>query len=446
MLDRLTGFVDALRAGGIPVSTSEAADASLALKEIEWDSRSRFRTALFSSTVKSPAHRDAFNILFDVYFPESPGDHELRLHEESEDLIADLADALSEGDLVRLEALLREAVDRFAGMIPGRPVGGRYYQWKVEQALGLDALRGAIAEALADGSLTEGSPLALLLGREEAAGLIAELRRRLERIIRTRLVAERGPEAMARALARPLPEEIDFLQATGEDLAEMRRTVAALARRLAARLSYRHHHGGRGRLDFRRTIRASLQTGGVPVSPRFRRRTQRAELVVLCDLSGSVAAFSRFALMLLYALSQHFRKIRSFAFVDAIDEVTHFFEGSDLDGAAKRLRAEANVVWLDGHSDYGRCFARFVTDYPDALTPHATVLVLGDARSNFRAPEEWTIHQIANRTRRAYLLNPEPRRHWNTGDSIVGKYESAFDAVIEVRNLRQLAAFVERIG
>ncbi|MBW3587836.1 MAG: VWA domain-containing protein [Actinobacteria bacterium] len=459
MIDRLTAFVDRLRQVGVPVSTSEVIDASTALSFISWSERSVFRSALAATLIKNGTHRPVFETLFDIYFPQMVG--ELQQEPDSEqpsskndakpldDMTSEVLEALLRMDLELLDRLAEEAIARYAGMMPGRPVGGRYYQWKVEQALDMNAITERLTQMLGGsgpGGETAGSVLTALLAREDATARMGELRRRIERIIRGRLISDRGPEAMARALSRPLPEEVEFLQATSEDLAEMKRTIAAMSRRLAARLAYKHHRTKRGRIDFRKTIRRSLETGGTPLEPKYRHRTNRPDLIVMCDVSGSVASFSRFALSLLYALSQHFRKIRSFAFVDAIDEVTHFFEQAEMEEAARRVRTEANVVWLDGHSDYGHAFSQFLQRYGDALSPKTTVLVLGDARSNFRDPLAERLHEIRDRVRKLYFLNPEPHRHWDTGDSIVSKYSPVCDGVFEVRNLRQLAQFIERIG
>jgi uncharacterized protein len=459
MLERIVGFVDRLRMVGVPVSTSEAIDASHALGLVDWTDRENFRSTLATTMVKSSAHRPAFDSLFDIYFPHAPGDalddgapedKEQSQKQFPDDMTAELLDALMKMDLGQLDELAAEAIRRYASMEPGRPVGGRYYQWRVEQALRMNELGEALAQRLGAGAAgSAGAPgLAMQsrLAEEDAKGRIAELRRRIERLIRARLVAERGPEAMARAVVRPLPEEVEFLQASSDDLAEMRRTVAILARRLASRLAYKHHQTRRGRLDFRRTIRKSLETGGTPLVPKMRHRTHRPEIVMLCDVSGSVAAFSRFALALLYTMSQHFRKVRSFAFVDTIDEVTQFFTQTDFTDALRRIREEAEVVWMDGHSDYGHSFREFIKRYPDAMTPRTTVLLLGDCRSNFRGPEAAVLHEIRSRSRKLYLLNPEPHRHWDTGDSIVRAYEQACDGVHECRNLRQLAEFIERIA
>ncbi len=453
MIDRVTGFVDRLRLLGVGVSTSETIDAVAALKVVEWQRREDFRQAMASTLIKNSSHRPLFDSLFDIWFPSGPaGAWDDSSTDEAPIGKADFLEALFRGDCDRLDVLAERVIRQFAGMERGRPVGGRYYMWKVEEALRLEELQLALEGMLGQGAGGAGgsggetvSGLSARLASDEAKSRIAEVRRRIEEKIRLRLIEDRGPEAMARALLRPLPEEVDFLQASSAELAEMKRTVAIFSRRLAARLSYRHHHTKRGRPDFRRTIRRSLETGGVPIAPRFRHRITRPEIVVICDVSGSVAAFSRFALMLLYALKEHFRKVRSFAFVDGVDEVTLFFENAELEEATRRIRTEAKVVWLDGHSDYGHCLKEFVLRYKDALTPRATVLILGDLRSNFRAPEAWALSEIRERSRRLHILNPEPQRHWDTGDSIVRHYAGLADSVHECRNLRQLGQFIEAL-
>ena len=144
--------------------------------------------------------------------------------------------------------------------------------------------------------------------------------------------------------------------------------------------------GREGRLDFRKTVRASLGTGGVPVVTHHRpRKVHKPELVVLCDVSGSVAGFSHFTLMLTQALREHFTGVRAFAFVDTTDEVTRFFRpGADVVDAVARIGREADVVGFDGHSDYGTAFEVFADRWPSAVGPKTSLLVLGDGRTNYR--------------------------------------------------------------
>ncbi|MFY9587045.1 MAG: VWA domain-containing protein, partial [Actinomycetota bacterium] len=202
----------------------------------------------------------------------------------------------------------------------------------------------------------------------------------------------------------------------------------------------------RGRLDVRKTMRHSLSTGGVPFDTRYRHRTiHKPELFLLCDISGSVSAFARFTLMFVHAFQSQFSRVRSFVFVDTLDEVTHFFDSEDFVEAIDKMQAEANVVWLDGHSDYGTSLERFWQNYGEGVGPRASVLVLGDARNNYRSSQAWVLKALKQKARRVFWLNPEPVRYWDTGDSIASEYARHADGMIEVRNLRQLEEFISRV-
>ena len=190
-----------------------------------------------------------------------------------------------------------------------------------------------------------------------------------------------------------------------------------------------------------------LSYGGVPAEPKFRYPTpSKPEIMVIADISGSVAAFARFTLHLVYAISSQFSKVRSFVFIDGLDEVTRFFEGTDdITEAVHRVNTEADVVWVDGHSDYGHAFEVFWERYGKEVGPKTTVLILGDARNNYHASQAWIIKEIEHRARKTFWLNPEPKAYWNTGDSIVGEYAAHTDGLFEVRNLRQLEKFVDNL-
>ncbi len=195
-------------------------------------------------------------------------------------------------------------------------------------------------------------------------------------------------------------------------------------------------------------MRRALATGGVPFEPVFRSpNPHKPDIVLLCDVSGSMATFARFTLQFTYAMSGQFSKVRSFAFIDGVDEVTGFFEaGGDFARSMERITTEAEVVWLDGHSDYGNALDRFRERFGEAVTPRSTVIITGDARSNYRNPRPQMLRALSQSARALYWLNPEPRAYWDTGDSVMSAYAPFCDAVHEVRNLRQLEAFVEQVA
>ncbi len=472
LLDLLGGFIAELRAVGIPASLTESLDTMEAVKHVPLSERETLKYALAATLVKNQAHWKAFETVFEVYFSlrgpqyeidadpgDDPGgdagDHpvnagtgggasELMTPEELAEM---LYRALLSGDREMLAAAARQAVRRYAGMEPGRPVGGTYYLYRTLRNLDLD---GVLERLMATQQHTEGEPDAFSerLRRDVYETRLAELRRQIEAEIRRRLVADRGVEAMARTLRKPLPADIDFMHASREEMAGLRKAIYPLTRKLAARLARKRRHGRRGPLDFRSTVRHSLSYGGVPAEPKFRHpRPHKPEIMVVADVSGSVAAFARFTLHLVYALSSQFSKVRSFVFIDGLDEVTGFFEGAeDIGAAVHRVNTEADVVWVDGHSDYGHAFGVFWDSFGGDIGPRTTVLILGDARNNYHAAQNWIVKAMHAKARHLYWLNPEPRSYWDTGDSIVGEYAPHCDGVFEVRNLRQLEAFVDRLA
>ncbi|MGA3354027.1 MAG: VWA domain-containing protein [Acidimicrobiales bacterium] len=479
MLDVLVGFVTELRQAGLPVSVSEEADAAEALAHLPLEDRQAVKFALGATLVKSANHWRAFDTAFEVYFsmrgpqfspgqgewaplapgsgPEAPG--EGRGSEQGggaepvtpEEMAAMLLRALRDGDQALLRAIARLAVARFAGMEPGRPVGGTYYLYRTLRKLDLEGvLARLVDEARADpgGEADRLTSLEERLLEDEYNARIEQLKSEIEAEIRRRLVADRGAEVLARSLRKPLPEDVEFMHATREELVAMRKAIAPLTRKLATRLSRKRRHLRRGALDFRSTIRHSLSYGGVPVEPRFKHPHQaKPEIWVIADVSGSVAAFARFTLQLVHAIASQFSRVRSFVFIDGIDEVTGIFDRSEtVSEAIARVNLEADVVWADGHSDYGHALSVFFERWGDEIGPKASILVLGDARNNYHASEAWVLREIHHRARRVFWLNPEPRSYWGSGDSIVEQYVQHCDAAYECRNLRQLEAFVEHLS
>jgi uncharacterized protein with von Willebrand factor type A (vWA) domain len=476
MLDLLGGFIQELRSAGLPVSLTENLDAMEAVRHVPLEDREAFKYALAATLVKNHAHWKAFETIFEVYFSlrgtefnitgdgETDGDLEQLLEQlmgerptgggggmeglTPEQLAEMLYKALMEGDEALLRALARQAVSRYSGMEPGRPVGGTYYLYRTLRNLDLESILERMlsqAQNEADGGMT---PLEERLARDEYESRIDALRKEIEAEIRRRLVADRGAQAMAKTLRKPLPEDIDFMHATRDELSALRRAIYPLTRKLAVRLARKRRHGRKGPLDFRNTVRHSLSYGGVPAEPKFRYpRPAKPEIMVIADISGSVAAFARFTLQLVYAISSQFSRVRSFVFIDGIDEVTRFFEGiEDITEAVHRVNTEADVVWVDGHSDYGHAFETFWERWGKEISPKTSVILLGDARNNYHASQAWVVGEMRKKARHVFWLNPEPRSYWDTGDSIVSQYAVHCDGAFECRNLKQLERFVDLLG
>ncbi len=439
-----------LRREGVAIGTSELLDAFAVLREISWTDLEDFREALAATLAKSQEDRRVFELVFERFFfravelaatregvrehdEAAPGGLDLDelTDEELEALRAQIAVALREGAEGAMRDLARMAVAAFARRQEGSGVIGVDVQ-RIRRALGLRS------EPQPD--LPPGDP------RRE--GLPREALRRFEMLLRRELERAQIERSGTLPPARPLGD-LDRALPSGplQDLAAVHRVVAQLRRRLATQGLQARGHRRHAQVDVRRTMRASLQTGGVPVVLKYRpRRPRRPEIYVLCDVSTSVTSASVFFLSVLHALHDSFRKMRSFVFIERISEVTDIFERErNFKAVSERIGSDAGVADISGYTDYGRVWSELLELIGDDLHPRATVIVLGDARTNGRDPREDIFAQIAARAGRMFWLNPEPRLYWNYGDSVIAAYEQHCTA-FECWTTSQLEDFVRALA
>ena len=347
-----------------------------------------------------------------------------------------LLNAMQQGDEAQIALLAQQAVDALAGFDDDADHSERYYLHKVMRAIDLSRMLSAAMQQLRrEGELTE---LELMLARNEFAEMLEQFRRRLAAEIAARM-STAGMHHADVDIGSGLADR-DMLQLSALELNELRRVVQPLARQLAARISSHRRLRSTGRLDPRRTVRRSLQAGGVPLDVVMRRRhPHRPDLVLLCDVSGSVAEFAQFTFTLVHALHDELRRVRSFAFVDGIAEVTDLFESARHQIHVNRFVERRGVLGDDGHSDYGRAFTRFVDHYlADAVSSRSTVIICGDARTNYRPDGVEALRAISEQARRVFWLNPEPEQEWGETDSAMDDYRAHCRGAFEVRSLRQL--------
>ncbi|WP_219468647.1 vWA domain-containing protein [Nonomuraea rhizosphaerae] len=452
LVDRHVGFVHALREAGVPVSLAEGLDAARALRVIELTERESLRAAYAATLVKKPAYRPGFDMLFDLWFPatitglataKDPGSGPDLETAGRDELREELARLLAGGSEAEMRQFARVMVGRF-GRQPAGPGRQNWFSYSVLRALSPETLMARILQEALAGQ--ERGGLAEKTVRRRVNDGIRDFEEAVATDVRRRIAEDSGVERIARSAVRPPLDQLDFLRITKADLARLRREVYPLARRLAARLTIKHRKGRRGRLDFRRTMRASLQSGGVPLTTHFKPpRPHKPELVILCDTSDSVSSFAHFTLLLTYALREQFTKVRAFGFVDTVDEITRFFvPGADVVEAMTRLANESDMVRF-GRTNYGYSLEKFAERYGDAIGPKTSLLILGDARSNYQPPALDTLKALSAKARHAYWLNPEPRQQWDTGDSIATDYGTVVP-MYECRNVAQLTAFIEELA
>lgn len=477
---RLVGLANALRRHGVLAGTSDVIDAGAVVAVLGLADRERLREGLAAALLRRGGQREVYDDLFDLWFPAALGTR--TGVEEREDLPSDpalrraraaalreeLAAALVAADERALEALAARVVAEL-GRLPNDASTGSYSS---AQALDILSPQLAIAAALTrlrdaaddipggagegsggsggSGSGVGGPPagrgFADRFTRDELRAAVAQFRRRVERETRRRNAEARGAERISRYAVRPPAEQTPFLLAGALEVEELRATIAPLAKKLASRMAARRRRRHRGEIDIRKTLRRSMSTGGVPMRPAFRQRSpHRPDLVLLCDMSSSVAGFSRFTILLMQALSGQFRRVRIFGFVNVCDELTDAVlsapPGADL---TKAFDDTATMTRWHRSSDYGTALADFTDRYLDSVSHRTSVLILGDARTNNTNPRLDALEEIVTRARSVDWLNPESPRQWNTGDSVARLYGDVVD-MHECANAVQLRQFVARL-
>ena len=474
----LADLVDELRNAGIPVSVGEHLDAAAAVASIPLSDREVLRAALAATLVKDGDQLGAFNLIFDLYTSgPPPGQGESPLAGLDDGELRDvLRGAIASEDQMLMSLVADEYVRRFAGAEPGRPVAGVMYGIAVNRAADLDGIRaellgggagaggdggaggsglgggggggglggeaGSAGYGAGDDGLTGVTSLRDRLAQAEADRAISRFRAEIEASIRRVLVADRGARAVRATMRVGLAQDRDIASASGTELQAMTSAVGPLAQQLTQVLSRQARRPRRP--SIRGTLRRSMATGGVPLrivtEPA---RPPKPEIVVLCDVSGSVAAFSRFTLELLVALDSRLSRLRIFAFTDGVAEITSLVGEARSAGLRLPLaRVQQETVRLDGGSDYGHVLRTFAAGHARQLTQRTALLVVGDARTNYLNPAVASFAELARRAGQVYWLNPEPRSAWNDGDSVIGAYSPFCDQVKECRNLRQITAFV----
>jgi len=470
MQDKVIEFTNLLRKSGVRVSVAESLDAFMALDELSIADREVFKDALRATMVKRGDEIPTYDQLFDLFwsgfydrlrnsFDDMDAqagaqgiDVEALMQQIAEMLsqmdgdvdLSELAQALLTQDLSQLEGLIREAAeqsgtDRIENMLQ---VG--FFSRRTLEGMGAEGageeLEGLAARLEAAGMSPEQV--------EALRGLIGKLMETLRRSVRDfteRELQTRNHDYMER-FRREMLTEKSFYHLTEDEIARMREVVNRLAQRIKNILSIRRKRLRKGKLDLHTTLRRNMARGGIPFEVVFKeRRKDRPKLVIMCDVSSSVANVSRFMLQFVYSLQEAFTKIRTFVFVSELGEVTPLFKDKDVNSAIENALEGGDVINVYTRSNFGHAFHDFWKDFLSAVDNRTTVLVLGDARNNYNDPKAWCLRDVHNKAKNVVWLNPESPSAWGFGDSVMDRYLPHCDVVEECRNLRQLSKIVDQI-
>ena len=436
----LTDFIRALRSADVRVSTGEAIDAARAVAVMGYGDRAALSHTLRCVLAKSPSEKAVHDRLFDLYFSRKPAEREADDVQQDDGAGAEAADAPDLMDLVDQpsDADLSVAMERagqaaniedirFSTQVP-------YYAQQMMKAMGVDRLEEKMMQAF--GAKTpegEAEAQRLIDGRQAVLKrATAHARQAFETF---------GAGATEQFRDEVLSEKV-LTRLDAHDLARMRGLVERIAKRLAAKHSRRRRRASRGQLDVRRTLRANAGLGGVPFDLVWKTtKKDKPRIIVICDVSGSVARVVRFFLMLVYGLRDVAPDVDAFAFSGRLEDVGHILDAQDFTPAMDRI---VNTIGMSS-TDYGQSLSDLKTDHWQAIDRRATIIMLGDGRSNNGDPRTDLFAEAAARAKRTLWLCPEPESLWGTGDSEIPRYRPYCDKLVHVATLKDLERVIDEV-
>jgi uncharacterized protein with von Willebrand factor type A (vWA) domain len=456
MVNLILKFVSCCRASDIRISTSEVLDCLSQLQLIDILDEEQFKAVLRSNFAKSRREQSRLDSIYHLFFHEMRQDMGIAERDSLSKHIEDIFDMLEEqagedvaaaairdflsGDPLAYLRELRRIQREFQDSTGNTRFNLGPLASRLQMLIHLNNTRGAIARFLDDNHTQ--------ITRENRRNLMAHFNGYLDSAYAMLMNEPRPYEdtlKQVRAYEKRLKKlgEKSFSLLTQKEIEEMREIIELLVRRLKDIMSRRFASNDRGVLDVKKTLRRSAKYQGIPVEIMFRKRPPRkGKIVTLCDVSSSVWSAARFMLNILYSLQECFTKVKSFIFVSGLAEVTEIFEKYEINQAIEKVLSEADIEY-NVPTDYGETFRNFRKSHMDILNKKTTLIIIGDARSNYFSAEDGILEEMREKSRRVIWLNPEPEQTWYTGDSEMYAYKQHCNEVRPCRNLNQLLDFVE---
>jgi len=427
----LESFLRALRSMDVHVSPAEAIDAHRAVEVAGFADRQLFKDALCTTLAKTAEEVERFDACFDTFFrrgefmqspPDDAAADEAALEALSQaegeadgdgeaENDTSLAEMLLSNDAAALAQAMEAAADRAGAGEIRLSSQRRLLTRRMLDEMGLRGLERLIAQANENGE-PDARALAERLAKArqrlfDAAGSYVERQHEL-------YASESGRKMREELLAEEKLTAIDQHQ-----IGTMQVLVRRMAKKLANKYSRQQRRAKKGKLNVGRTLRKSMGHGGVPFDIVWKHQVHnRPKIVCICDVSGSVAAASHFLILFLYCLKEVVERMDAFAFSNRLVAVGDILEDESAEVAI------AGVLKAIGmrSTDYGQSLEDFCALHLNKLDRHTTVIILGDARTNYVDPRLDLMRAINERSRAVIWLNPEPESFWSRGDSEMERY------------------------
>jgi len=455
MQSNLVSFIQVLRTHDVRVSPAETLDAMTVATTLGYANRNMLRDGLAMTLAKTPEEEAIFLSCFDRYFYQRLSDFS-----DTESTLTDMPEE---------SATHEEAADGTGDQISESPELSPLDAAAREDA-GIQALMdSALMQSLVNNDRNE---LTMAIGRAAEQAGLRQIQMFTQKGQFTRKILDERQQSPAlldlqryrdilREQVRDFVEREYLLHAEGKTrqfmddlltktrlnniehmyLHKVHELIRKMARKLASRHSHKRRQLKRGQLNMAKTMRKGIPNDGLMFNTYWRKtRKEKPQILAVCDVSGSVAAYAKFLLLFLYSLQDVLPKVRSFAFSSHLGEVSSYFDDYPVEKAIEL------VNWkYGGATDYGSSLQDFAKLALDDINSNTTVIILGDARNNNGNPQLEIMQSIYQRARQVIWLNPESRRVWGSGDSEMLRYLSACHFSAECNNLKQLERIVDQL-
>jgi uncharacterized protein with von Willebrand factor type A (vWA) domain len=455
MDQRIAQFISALRASGVRISLAESADAFKAIEEMGVMDRDMFRLSMRSTLVKEARDLEIFEKLFPLFFqPSQPPP----MSDASKGMTPQEAQMLAQA-LRQFSEQMRQMLDK---MVKGEPMSQQELN-QLDQMINMDGMTDTRYQNWLSRQMEEAMNFPeVRKAMEELARMLREMGMNREKVDNLREMMQANQQALQEQIRQHAGESIaqnlakkprkedgegamnrPFRALSEEDMYFLRKEVRRLAAALRTRLALRLKRAKTGQLDSKGTIRTNLKYDGVPMKLKYRDRTLKPKIVVICDVSTSMRYVSELMLSMLNAIQDQISKTHAFAFIDHLEYITPYFERQDPSEAVRNILQQMP----SGHynTDLGGSLEIFVKDYMNTVDSRSTFIIVGDGRNNYNDPRIELFMRVARRSRNTIWLNPEPMGLWGTGDSDMLKYSPYCGRTFQVSNLAQLAAAVDNL-
>lgn len=457
MLETILRFADCCRAARFYVSPAETIDCCNQLKLIDPTDEESFKTVLKTNFVKTQRDNPRFEALYSLFF------HDMEItieNKKNEDQILkdDVLDSLMDSMKSQNDSL----TDILMDFISGDPkdylgeitdIHNRVEQQQAalksnmgQLALRLDVmlkinqLRSRVLE-LVENHGKDAAPES----RESVEAHFASLLDKAYEI----LTKEPRPDNVGLKDVKNSDSKFKnigekaFSNLSPDEVALTREVIDQLVKKLNDITSRRFAAKRGGLLDIKKTLKDANKFQGVPIKIHYKDKPLRkGKIVTLCDISGSVWSAAKFMLNILYSLQDCFSRVKSYVFVSGVCDVTEIFDKNEINDAIDKIMTEADIKY-DVPTDYGETFIDFKTNHLHELNSKTTLIIIGDARSNYMNPHSEILEEMRSKCKRVIWLNPEQMSTWDTGDSEMYTYKAHCNEVRPCQNLNQLFTFIE---